>query len=366
MTSTAKIIAILTLLSLNTFPLVSSDSTRVSYIQFSTEVGGTWAHDIRLKSIINNPINAFSIGIGKQVNGSKPWHKAYGYPTVGFDLNFYNFGNGKIIGFSIGISPYITFPIYRHNNYNLNFRVSPGLNIMTRTYQTTTNPTNIAISSPINALVILGIENTIPVSERLDLFWGVNMVHISNATIKKPNVGLNSSTFYLGLRLKNSNEFSEISSPYINKLQRSSNLNIFTGLAVKEIKDPGGKKYTVAFISSEYQYAISPYTSIGGSVDAYYDDSNRIIAEEIGFDYSNKFELLKMGMAINAELKLQRLSLIGHLGIYGYNKINEGHIIYQRLGLRYSVAPRLSIHLGLKTHLNVADHFESGIVIKLY
>lgn len=343
----------------------NSDSTQLQFVKFSGEMGKIWAHDTRLSPIIIKPLKGVSISFGQRVSGSKNWHSAYRFPLVGGEISFYDFGNPRILGYSVGFNPFILFPIAGTSKYTLGLKVSPGLNYVSKVYNSTKNPTNIAISTHFNAQILLGVENMFRISSRIDLIVGLNMIHNSNATYQKPNTGLNSTSVTAGFRFKKQSPKVKYSLLSTSESSSKRNFNLHVGYAIKEIKEPEGSKYEVYFLSTELLYRLTSYTNFGGSIDAFYDDSGYEIASELGVKYNYRAELVKVGAAACVELKLDRLSIVGNLGIYAYNRIREGNYVYQRIGLRYRVLQHLSAHLGLKTHLNVADHLELGVVFRL-
>lgn len=362
-----KLLSLIFLLNLSILRAsANSDSTKLQFIQFSGEMGKIWVHDSRLSPIIRKPIKGLYISFGERVSGSKNWHSAYKFPLIGGEISFYDFGNPNVLGYSMGFNPFILFPIVGTSKYALGLKVSPGLNYVSKVYNSTKNPANIAISTHFNAQILLGVENIFRISNRIDLVVGLNMVHVSNATFKKPNAGLNSTTFSAGMRFKRLSSKLEKSTVSVPELPRKKRFNLQVGYAIKEIREPGGSKYEVYYLSTEYLYPLTNYTNIGGSIDAFYDDSSQPIAFKTGVKFSNRAELVKIGAAACIEIKLDRLSVVGHLGVYAYNRIREGNYLYQRIGLRYKLTQHLSAHLGLKTHLNVADHLEGGIVIRLF
>ncbi len=343
----------------------NSDSTQLRFMQVSGGMGKIWAHDTRLAPIICNPLKEFSISFGKRVSGSKHWHTAYKSPLVGGEINFYDFGNPSVLGYSVGLNPFILFPIAGTLKYTFGLKVSPGFNYVSKVYNSTKNPSNIAISTHFNAQIVLGVENSFRISNYVDLIVGLNMIHVSSATYQKPNTGLNSSLVIAGLRFTSNTNKPKKTFAIEPLPAQKHNLNLHFGYSIKEIRNPGGSKYQVFYVSTEYLYPLTSYTNIGATIDAFYDASSTEIASELNVKYNSRIELAKIGAVACVELKLVRLSVIGHLGAYAYNRIREGNYLYQRVALRYKLTQHMSTHLGLKTHLNVADHLELGVVFRL-
>jgi len=137
----------------------------------------------------------------------------------------------------------------------------------------------------------------------------------------------------------------------------------------KEALDYGGPKYNVASGSIEYSYPLwSSLFRVGASLDYMCDQSHGAILERNNVAYKSDWELAKLGVAANAEIILDRLSLILHFGGYYHNLSRDirNQWVYQRVGLRYQLTPSLWAHLALKTHWNLADYIELGLAVKVF
>jgi hypothetical protein len=195
----------------------------------------------------------------------------------------------------------------------------------------------------------------------------VHLVHFSNGSAKKPNYGLNYTLLSIGAEYGNINVPRSSANHYRFSTEQSRILIAFAG-SRKEAMGYNGPKFGVATGSVEYSHPIwSPLFRIGASLDFMYDDSHSQILKENGIAFGSNWETAKLGTALNAELILDRLSLVLHFGGYYYNLSSDikNQWVYQRVGLRYRLTNRFWAHMALKTHWNIADYIEFGIAVNV-
>lgn len=362
---------LITVVSIVTFGTCYADSTFRNPLEISYKfnLGKIWVHTPKLNAIPITPLHVHSLMLLQKVSGSSEWHWAYNYPLYGLEINIVDFGNSNVLGRSYGLAPHIIFPIIERRMYSGSIAVSPGINYFDKVYNASSNPTNFAISSRFNAFIQVGLLSEFNLSPKFKLGVGMNFIHTSNATLKKPNSGLNMVSGFTQIRFALNDNRSK------NKavLNHSPNFpkhrfKLLTAGAIKEIKEPGGNKYWVAITSFEYQRALSPFSAVGITTDLFYDSSSEVDAIDQNIEYSNPLVLSKLGISAVSEFRLDRLSLALHIGTYAYNLTKDGKNIYQRIGLRYRILNQNSLVLGLKGHmftggyLAIADHIELGFV----
>ena len=316
----------------------------------------------------NRPANGFEISLNKSADGSMLWHKFYGYPKYGLTYSFLDLGSRNTLGFAHCLSPFINVPLFNSNKFYFGLLISTGMSYNSKTYSELNNPDNIAISSPFNAYINLGVTAGFEINEFWALESSFRLAHFSNGTFRKPNAGLNYTLFSLGVKYSYSP--SKINTDkYQYSFSDNTNRILIVGYgSYKEIKDPGGLKYGVGAFSVEYSRPVKALWRYGFSWDLMYDQSHKTILELENVNWDSKWQLYKSGVTFNTEFILNRLSAIFYFGGYLYNKsINiNNEYLYQRLGLRYRVNSMIWLNLSLKTHWNVADYVEMGVAIKVH
>lgn len=301
-------------------------------------------------------------------DGSKLWHKVYRYPQVGLSYMLMDLGYRDVLGYSHSLSPFISIPaIKQTKGFSSDIYVGAGIGFMRKVYHPFNNDLNTAISTHFNVYIDLGLTVSYRLNQNLRLKGGAHLVHFSNGSAKKPNYGLNYTQLSIGAEYGNVNSYR--SSANHNQLNTDqTRIQIVFAGSRKEAMGYNGPKFGVATGSLEVNHPIwSPLFRIGGSFDFMYDDLHSQILKENGIAFGSDWETAKLGTALNAELILDRLSLILHFGGYYYNLSSdtENQWVYQRVGLRYRLTNRFWAHLALKTHWNIADYIEFGIAVKI-
>jgi len=346
--------------------MVSADSTSTTHsIGFRISSGILIPHERSLKPLKKGNIKSFELSYSLIKYDSKAWRSFYNHPEVGVSYMFMDLGYQEVLGYSHSIYPYIEFPIIKHNrSLALGFKVALGLSYFTKMYDSISNRSNIAISTPINMYASLGLNLSYRFADKVSANVGVNASHFSNSSIKKPNYGLNIPLLNIGFNYNFNSNARTFSKTRDFDTEKTEWLIIITG-GVKETKDPGGSKYGIGSFSVEYSKPFKTFLRYGASFDYMYDGSTFVHFREDSVPYHSRFKASKAGISLLGEMSLYRLSAFGNLGIYIYNYDKQLSAIYQKVGLRYRITESIHTQIALKTHLNVADYFEFGVGLRL-
>lgn len=326
-------------------------------------------HHPEMAALKQSPAQAIRVSLIQNTSGDKLWQSVYRFPAVGVSYMLMDLGHSNTLGNSHVVSPFIAVPVVRQTKrFSSDFYAGAGIGFMPKIYHPLHNSLNTAISTHINVYVDLGLRVNYQASPNLGFYGGGHLVHFSNGSVKKPNYGLNYMLMSVGVRYGGI-----ISKMEHNGLPQQDEIKnrlllTFSGF-YKEALDYGGPKYNVASGSIEYSYPLwSSLFRVGASLDYMCDQSHGAILERNNVAYISDWELAKLGVAVNAEIILDRLSLILHFGGYYHNLSRDirNQWVYQRVGLRYQLTPRLWAHLALKTHWNLADYIELGLAVKVF
>lgn len=302
-------------------------------------------------------------------NGNKQWHMAYNYPNAGISYTLMDLGQRSILGYAHSVTPFMSIPLFnKGKKFSFDFYTAAGVALMPKTFHPVSNSQNTAISTHINTNIDLGLSASYHVNNNLIVNAGAHITHFSNGSIKKPNYGLNYTLLSLGIQYGN---FNAKPKNHEEKKVRSEKHRILLAIlgSTKQAVAFNDPNFCVASGSIEYSHKVwSPLFRVGGSLDFMYDNSHSLILHNHSIAYGSDWELAKLGMAVNAELILNRLSLILHFGGYYHNLSRKikNQWVYQRVGLRYRFTNGLWAHVALKTHLNIADYIEFGLAFKLF
>ncbi|AUD04453.1 acyloxyacyl hydrolase [Spirosoma pollinicola] len=128
------------------------------------------------------------------------WEQCQCFFRSGFFVNAYSFRNPDVLGRSIGAGLFYE-PILVHTaRWGLSIRALAGITYVSRSYDVTTNPGNVAFGTPINGLIGAGLYARYNVASNWRLLVGFDYKHISNAGVRLPNQGLNIPSLAFGIQ----------------------------------------------------------------------------------------------------------------------------------------------------------------------
>lgn len=196
-----------------------------------------------------------------QTDGSKSWHKYWGFPRLERNMHVNVFGDAEVLGYAFGAAPGIGFYMHRGTKSSVILHMAAGFAYLTREYNALTNPTNNAIGSNFNNTTQVKLSYEKDFMKQLSLDVGLGITHYSNGLSSSPNSGINVIGLHLGCKHSLSNkidsdgEFLEIP----NELSKRWGLNAFISYGVAEYSVPGGPKYPIKNYSLGVYYRANPF-----------------------------------------------------------------------------------------------------------
>ncbi|MEO1450231.1 MAG: acyloxyacyl hydrolase, partial [Bacteroidota bacterium] len=170
-----------------------------SQVAVEFQQGNTLRHRETMVFALPRPARAYSLDIAREMDGSRAWHRRYGYPRVGFSAWMQDFGNQAVLGRSWSIHPFIDFNIWTIRDFRFRFRLAYGLTWIDQIHHPDTNPENNAIGSHINNVTSLGLLAEYWIAQRLIIRSGATLSHNSNGRLSVPNLGLNTAKLRVGV-----------------------------------------------------------------------------------------------------------------------------------------------------------------------
>jgi hypothetical protein len=278
----------------------------------------------------------------------------------------FDLGSPSYLGKAHSIYPFMNFFLTDIDKpVCLNMQIGGGVAYMEKTFNRIDNYKNIAISSHLNAVISLRMEGRVRVAAPLYLSGGLGFTHISNGTFKKPNAGLNYATVYAGASYVFGKEkFSEKVNAFDYEIDKKWHYIVYLSGGVKSYSIYDIAKYAASGLSFEASRSHLAFTRFSGTFDLLYDTSDYayLIDKEVE---TSKIQTIKPGLAAGYTFLFGDLSANVQIGGYLYAKNQEYGVVYQRLGLGYSVTDRLNVRCGLKTHWSQADYIEFSIGYKI-
>jgi hypothetical protein len=172
------------------------DSKKQSYFQPEYTFGKVIPNyaDTFPKSSIQQGI---TLNFGAQITDTSSWGKYYNYPETGLMIHYANYGNNKVFGHSVGINPYVSFPVFNKAKADYHFKIGMGMAVFNTHFDSLSNNTNNMIGSKVTWDFKLFLYRNLIAKEDFNLRFGFGFSHESNGHTVMPNMGINSALFSL-------------------------------------------------------------------------------------------------------------------------------------------------------------------------
>lgn len=241
-------------------------------LAFDYQQGNTLRHRSTMVFALPDPARAYSLDIGRETNGSRAWHRYFGYPRVGVSAWMQDFGNREVLGRSWSIHPFLDFNLLYWESLRLRARLAYGFTWVDRIHHPDTNAINNAIGSNLNNITSLGLLGEWTLFQRLILRGGLTLTHNSNGRLRVPNLGLNTAKWRVGLgyMLRPAERLSTARTSEPELPRRV--VGVFrTALAFKEDKTAFGPQYPVYIVSAGIAKWLGPKSRLVGGYEYFYD-----------------------------------------------------------------------------------------------
>ncbi len=352
------------------FPVQSQteieDDTRKSFSVFTApHFGFVIPHRQEMLHMITGHSKGIEINAEWKTDGSKDWHQDYNSPRFGLDFYYSQLGNAKELGEQYQISFYLRLLLSRKQfSHHIKFGIGPGYS--TKVWDLEDNTKAIALSSRLNAALIMQYGINLRLSKHITLRPGVRLNHFSNGSFKTPNLGTNNLSLYLGVSynlkptLKASEQNYSKRNPRLKRKIRAPKLSININFGGKELAPPGGPRYLTSSMTLLADSRFSAKSSFGLGLDAMYNQANGadMLRESDNVPWN---DVLQLGAFASYSLHFNRFELKIIFGAYLYDKYKKNGTLYNRVGLRYRITDHLFASVYLKSHLVKADYNELGI-----
>jgi len=175
---------------------------------FEAEVNLLGGRMVRHTKKLTGPLPRAVAGVEaafvQQTAGQKPWHAARGYPLVGAAVQYLDYGIDSVYGRALGAYPFLQIPIVRGERLEWTFRPGFGIGYISRHYDRQDYPVpdtfNPAIGSHLNNFSHFSSDLRWRPTAYLDVQVGAHFTHVSNASFRRPNLGLNVWGVHAGVR----------------------------------------------------------------------------------------------------------------------------------------------------------------------
>jgi hypothetical protein len=303
--------------------------------------------------------------------GRKEWHQRRRYPTIGIAFAYTNYGIDSVYGRCFSIYPNIEIPIIAGNKLRWTVRIGDGAGLVTRKYsrQVPVDTLNNAISSHLNDYASFMTDVRYCISNHLHVQAGLNFSHISNASFRQPNLGINMFGYHFCLKYF---PISANPSPIRRELKPLTNrwlAQFRISMAYTGSNAPLGPSYPVylATVLASKRW-ISKNKAFVGIDYSYHEQINAFLHNnQFVTPGTEKQHSWKSAVLVGNEFLLGRVGAVLQVGYYVKQAFQTQGKLYQKLGgnlylVRREKGPIKEAYLCafLKTHLSVAELAEFG------
>lgn len=363
----------LTLLLFGPFFSFSQDSSRHAGFCFDVNMfaGRVIKHTEKFRLPLPDVSSGVDVNFQWRKYGRKEWEQRRRYPIVGIALAYTNYGIDSVYGRVFSIYPNIEIPIITGHRLNWTARIGNGAGFVTRRYSRTgyVDTLNNAISSTLNDYASFMTDIRWNIDKHWQVQAGVNFSHISNASFRQPNLGINLAGGHVGVKY-----YPVSSEPrrIVRELKPLKNrwLGQFrTTVAANESNAPLGPTYPIyvatAFASKRW---ISKNKMFFGADYSYHQQIFAFLRDNSFVEPgTEQKEATKIAIIGGNEFLLGRVGVVLQVGVYVQQAFQSQGKYYQKLGGNFYMVQREKGFIKeaylcafLKTHLSVAEWAEAG------
>jgi hypothetical protein len=299
--------------------------------------------------------------------GYKHWQNVFKAPYYGFGLTLNNFFNQPEVGYPVSAYGIFGIPVKRWNKFQLYSEFQFGMAAGWKHYEASKNNNNLAIGSVLTVHVTAGITTNYQLSKSLDVGVGAHFVHFSNGGMERPNRGMNilSSSVKMNYHFQVRPDVQQLTTPM--PAQRSRSLLLMLGYGNHQLVEHelDTNYFAIGGMSAIYLEQLSQAFRLGLGADFNYWWG--LNANPDGTIAPREVENLTLGFIIQPEVIVDRLTLVGGIGIYARHR-NYGNFnqLYQRLGVRYDFYKNLSFGMNVRSiNFMLAEFLEFNLAYRI-
>jgi hypothetical protein len=322
-------------------------------------------HSPSMEYITNRHVAKLELSLEGNAFGESPWNERYNFPRVGLSIAAYDFNNQTHLGKAIGVAPHFNFKLLGQNKIQWRMRTGIGLGYVQKPFDSEENFKNIAIGSKLNIYFSIVSEIEIKLLERLGILLGASFSHFSNSSYQKPNLGINVPAADVGFCYRFGEKKVRDFTPEPEFEGEKAFWRITAGGGWNEVNPQAKQKHLAYALSFAREKKVSNKSSIGGSVDFYYNPVQRLILQAENVQINKGFENVQYGFSFYHVLHYGKLESFVQAGYYLQTEDKEIGNLYQLVGGRYNIGKRFNALLAIKTHFAKAEYLMFGLGFKI-
>lgn len=337
-------------LSLKQDGFAQTDGSKI-IVGAAYQYGSVITHTPKIRHFARTRPTGLEINLQKSTTGTRAWQQLYRYPRLGLSFVYFNYFN-PVIGQSFAISPYLSLPVHRSDRGDIYFRFGTGLAYFTNPFHRRENPTNNIISAHFNAVIQTRLEYNRRLSNKISLLTGIGLNHYSNGGNAKPNLGVNITTFSLGLNYHPTASVSfQTPAKKPEHTAQKHYVSISSSLGVKQRDDFDTVRYLVNSMAIAGYRRLNQKSTLQVALEGFYDPS---LFPRRNWDPrvkpGEKPDIRRASLNVGHELAFGKVSFGTHVGLYIYRPYKSDAPAFQRLETKVHLHRNIFVAAGLKLH----------------
>lgn len=321
-------------------------------------------HSGAVNVLTNGAFGIYELEIDFPKWGNQDFHSKFPLNNWGIAINYSPLSNKELLGFGIGLMPYIN--IVPFNKRSWEFRLGTGLGFVEKPFNNISNPKNMVIGSYINNTTDLSVRfRGITFTKGYGAKIGLGIQHFSNGAVLRPNLGLNLP--YISLVIGHKTDS-------INKIERTikeeeSNYFINASYGPKTLDFAATFWYNVVQLGGGYSFGFKKGKLLHVQADFIFDESVPYL-KDYPFELSNYSKWI-VGVFATYEKKYGQVGFLIGTGLYlhspyrslnqDWSYANKGGNLYNRVGVKYYFNEKINTQIMVRSHTGEADNIEVGV-----
>lgn len=337
--------------------------------------GKVFRHEKKFTLPIPKLTTGIDLNLAFHTDGRKAWQQRRRYPRIGIALTGINYGIDSVYGHVFGLYPNITFPIISGSNVEWTLRAGNGIGYVTKQFSRTepVNTLNVAIGSKLNDFIMFITDLSYRVDDHWNIKAGGFITHISNGSVRKPNLGVNVAGIIAGVSYFPITSRPARIADSLPPLRNRYLLQARGAISLVSSNTPGGPLHPVYIGTIYISRRWHSHNKVFAGLDYSYHTNifahlrdNRL---EAGHEKQQSY---KSAIVLGNEFLLGRVGISFQAGIYLNKAYGHKEDIYEKASIAYypllrekGTLKELFFFTSLKAHLNVAEMGSLGIGIGL-
>jgi hypothetical protein len=312
-------------------------------MEYNFIAGKVFKHEAKFEPPIPTISTGNDINFIIQTYGKKDWEQRRHFPVVGIGFNYTHYGIDSVYGRCYSIYPNIQFFLARGKHLEWTLRLGDGAGYVTKRYQRTApvDTINNAIGSHINDFALFMTDLRYHINKNLAIEIGANFQHISDASFRQPNLGVNMYGAHIGLRYSPVDAHPKHIVKDLPPLKNRWLIQAHVTLAGDEYAAPTGPEFPTYLAAvyaskrwgSRNKLLLGVDYSFHESIYAFLRNNEIYPGQEAAHAWES-------AVFVGNEFLVGRFGIVGQVGVYIKQAYLKTDPYYEKLGLNYYIVQK--------------------------